>query len=324
MSTISNRDKWLFGDEDISFDKKSIYNLYVKKFLIRTQRMFNYKNLPDTIAQKDLELLLQCSGSATIAKVDGNLYALKGGLGGEPNAYYLPTKSVVANPYLKFSKTLEIDKDCVVIQNDSLYQGLLPMIQHASMLLAECDISFKFTAVNIRIPAIIEATNDTSKKEAEKFLEQVETGEKLGIITGEQFLDRINVYDYGNTENNVQHLIELKQYIFGTFCQEIGIQSAFNMKREAINEAEASLSTDILYPLVDDMLEWRKIGIDKVNKMFGTNIEVELDSVWGQLREQQDMAIRLQESEILVNEAQAEEPTDETTEMEVQNEEPNK
>lgn len=323
MSTISNRDKWLFGENDITLDKSAIQDMYVRKFLIRTQKMFKYSNLPDTIPQKDLELLLQCGGCATIAKVNDKLYAFKGSLGGEPNAYYLPTKSIVANPYLNFNKTLEIDKDCVVMLNDSLYQGLLPQIQHASMLLAECDISFKFAAVNTRIPAIIEATNDTSKKEAELFLEQVANGEKLGVVAGEQFLERINVYDYANKGTDVQSLIELKQYIFGTFCQEIGIQSQFNMKREAINESEAALSHDILYPFVDDMLEQRQIGVEKINKMFGTDIQVELDSVWAQLREQQDMALRLQESEILANESSANDETDETTEMEVQNEKPN-
>ena len=324
MADISNRDRWLFGEdaEQFSFDKKSIQDLYVKKFLLKTQRMFKYTNLPGTIPQRDLELIMQCSGCVTIAKVNDKLYAFKGSLGGTPNEYYLPTISIVANPYLHYNANLTIDKDCVVMLNDSLYEGLLPQIQHASNLLAECDISFKFTTINIRVPAIIEATNDTSKTEAENFLQKVEEGSKLGVICGEQFLDRINVYNYASSEYSVQHLIELKQYIYGTFLQELGIQSSFNMKREAINEAEASLNTDILYPLIDDMLIQRKIGVDKINKMFGTNIEVELDSVWKQLREQQDIAIREQESEILVNEAQANDTTEETIEMEKTDEQP--
>lgn len=316
---VSNRDKWSFqiDSERFSFDKKSIQDLYVKKFLLKTQSMFKYTNLPDTIPQKDLELILQCSGCATISMVDGKLYAFKGSLGGTPNEYYLPTMSIVANPYLKYNANLKIDKDCVVILSDSLYEGLLPQIQHASNLLAECDISFKFTAINIRTPALIEATNDTSKAEAEKFLQQVEEGSKIGVIGGEQFLDRINVYNYASSEFSVQHLIELKQYIYGTFLQELGMQSSFNMKRESINEAEASLNTDILYPLIDDMLTQRKIGVDKVNKMYGTNIEVELDSVWQQLREQQDNVLRMQESEIIVNESKAKDKTEETIEKEI-------
>ena len=99
------------------------------------------------------------------------------------------------------------------------------------------------------------------------------------------FFKKLETIDYAKG-SDIKSLIELKQYILGTFYQELGIQSQFNMKREAINEAEAALSEDILYPLIDDMLVQRQIGLEKVNKMYGTNITVELSSVWKQLREQ--------------------------------------
>lgn len=299
---VPERNNWIFGEDDISLNKDELKRLYISKILIRTQRMFSYKNLPKTIPEKDLELLLQVNGSATIAKVDGKLYAFRASLGGVPNPYYLPTVAIIANPALKYNAQLEIDKDCVVILNDALYLGLMPSIKHVSSLLAECDISFKFAAVNIRIPAIIDAPNDTAKAEAEKFLQQIESGEKLGVIADDAFVDGLNVYNYANSNTSITHLIELKQYILGTFYQEIGIQSPFNMKREAINEAEAALSQDILYPLIDEMLEQRKIGLDKINAMFGTNISVELSSVWKQLRKQQDLAFKVEESEIKNNE----------------------
>ena len=52
------------------------------------------------------------------------------------------------------------------------------------------------------------------------------------------------------------------------------------MKREGINSYESQLNDDMLFPTVDDMLERRKEGIEKVNKMYGTNITVELNSSW--------------------------------------------
>ena len=52
------------------------------------------------------------------------------------------------------------------------------------------------------------------------------------------------------------------------------------MKRESINSGESQLNNDALYPLIDDMLNNRKQAIDKVNKMFNTNISVELSSSW--------------------------------------------
>ena len=52
------------------------------------------------------------------------------------------------------------------------------------------------------------------------------------------------------------------------------------MKRESLNTEESLLNQDALLPLVDDMLEQRRIGLELVNKMFGTNIEVRLASSW--------------------------------------------
>ena len=300
---VKARDEWIFENCTYKFEKKELIKYYIRKMLVKTQQMFEYENLPDTIPKKDYLLIKQTQGHVTIAKApDGNLYAFRGGLGGRPNPYYLPTISIVANPALNFNKTFKIDEDCVVILNDALYQGLLPLIEHNAYLLAECDISFKFASINIRIPALVDAPNDTAKAEAEKFFEQIEEGKKIGVIGDETFFDKLSVYNYANSDTSITHLIELKQYVWGTFLQELGIQSTFNMKREAINEAEAGMSEDILFPTVDEMLEQEQIGWDKVNKMFGTNVKVRLSSVWQNARDKRELTTELLESEIEKNE----------------------
>ena len=141
MTNIPNRSNWSFDvcGQDLSLDKLSEY--YIKDTLIRTQKMFKYSDLPKTIPQEQLELLLQRNGYAVITKVNGELYAFYGGLGGEPNEYYLPTIATVANPALKFSKSMVIDKECVLIKNDVMFMGLMPLIQSTSYLLAQADIS---------------------------------------------------------------------------------------------------------------------------------------------------------------------------------------
>ena len=82
--------------------------------------------------------------------------------------------------------------------------------------------------------------------------------------------------------NNITDLIELQQYIKSQLQNELGLQSNYNMKRESINSNEAILNRDTLYPLVDEMYNCRMEGIEKVNKMFGTKIEVEFDGIWKQ------------------------------------------
>lgn len=118
-------------------DKDASVQYYAQSFLNRTLGMFKYNGLPDSIPQRDLELLMQVGGFACIAKVNGELYAFSGGLGGERNAYYMPTICVVANPYLNISKTFKIDEDCIIIPNDPFYCGLMPMLNRYGSLLTE-------------------------------------------------------------------------------------------------------------------------------------------------------------------------------------------
>ena len=153
-NSVPNRQDWDIVGEKVKFDKLSkerLYRLYVQKTLLKTQKMFDYEGLPKTIPKRFFELILQTWGFIILKQIDGEWYGLYGGLGGTPDAYYQPTIATVANPYLKYSATLEIDKDCIVIRNDALRMGLMPMIERYAYLQAETDISFKFMAVNTRV-----------------------------------------------------------------------------------------------------------------------------------------------------------------------------
>ena len=296
MDKVPNRSNWSFDvcGQDLSLDKLSEY--YIKDTLIRTQKMFNYNNLPKTIPKEQLELLLQRNGYAVITKVNGELYAFYGGLGGEPNEYYLPTIATVANPALKFSKSMVIDKECVVIKNDVMFMGLMPLIQSTSYLLAQADISFKYALINGRMKAIVTAPNDEVKASLDEMFKQIEKGSSLKVVVDDDLMNELKVSPYGTNDNGID-IIELKQYILGSFYQKLGIQSNFNMKREALNSAESALNDDILYPLIDEMLEERQKGIEKVNELYGTNISVELSSVWKQLRDQEEQAVNNEDKE---------------------------
>ena len=43
------------------------------------------------------------------------------------------------------------------------------------------------------------------------------------------------------------------------------------------------------------MLEERQKGVEKINELYGTNISVELSSVWKQLRDQEEQAVNANE-----------------------------
>lgn len=298
MSQVSSRNEWVFTQcKSILDDKDAMLKHAIFQMLNKSVKIFKYNGLPDTIKTKDLETQLQIGGFSIWKEVEGNLYTFRGGLGGKPNVYYLPTIATVANPALNYNANLKIDEECVVMLNDYYYQGLSPLFNKYGNLLVEAEISLKYAIINARVPALIQADNDATYKSAEEFFRKVIDGKEYGIISSKEFFDGIRSHDFYK-QAYIKDLIESIQYIKGSWYNEIGLNAAFNMKREAINEAEAALNEDILYPTIDTMLECRKAGLEKVNEMFGTNITVELDSVWQQNRDKEELVLEKEESEI--------------------------
>lgn len=276
-------------------DKGKCIDNHVAYMLARTQSMFTYSGLPDTLNSRIIELYLQVNGNLCIteineetirksghAELNPGLYAFTGGLGGEYDVYYMPTIYTIANPYLNYSKNLKINEDCIVIPSDSMYYGLLPMFRKYATALTENELSMNIATIVLRLQALISASDDNTKKSAEKYLNDIISG-KLGIIAENQFLDNsLKVTPYATTgaHTTIQNIIELEQYLRATWYNDLGLNANYNMKRESINSNESQLNNDALLPLVDNMLKCRQDGFDKVNKKYGTNITVELNSSW--------------------------------------------
>ena len=261
-------------------DKKKGRANYISYMLNRCQSMFKWEGLPETIPARMLELYLQTWGHCAFYKHEGNLYVFTGGRGGTPDVYYMPTIYTIANPALKLDVQANIDINCVVMPNDSLYMGLLPLFDRYATEMAEIDLSIDIACVNSRIIDLISATDDRTRESALQFLEDVRDG-KSGIIASNEFLEGIKTQPYGTTgHNTITDLIELMQYEKASWFNEIGLNANYNMKRESLNSSESQLNNDALLPLIDDMLNNRKLFAEKVNKMFGTEITVELNSSW--------------------------------------------
>lgn len=272
----------LFGCPEFDFANKSKnINQHITYMLNRTRSMFEWNGLPDSIPARVLELYLQTNGNVCFYEYNGTLYVFTGGLGGFQNVYYMPTIYTVANPALNLSKSLKIDDECVVMSNDSMYLGLLPMFSRYATAMTEAELSINLATINSRIINLISAPDDRTKASADKYLRDVVSG-KMGVILENSFLEGIKAQPYGNTgnSNTITNLIELEQYLKASWYNELGLNANYNMKRESINAGESQLNHDALLPLVDDMLQSRKVGAEKVNAMYGTNITVSLASAW--------------------------------------------
>lgn len=326
MEQLTNRNDLLFStDASKLASKKELAQDYVLLMVNRCIQMFRYKNLPDTITTKDMEYLIQNIGYCCFTKVRGKYYVLNCSLGGMLDQYYLPTLAIVTNPYLNFNEQLKIDEECVIIKNDSTYRGLLSMHKKYANLLAEVDISLKYGCWNSRLLNLIEADTDSSYKDAKAILEKIVNGEEYGIVGGKQGLENIKTYPYSaGSDNTIKSLLELRQYLYATWYIDLGINANYNMKRESLSANEVAVNEDTLLPLVDDMLDQRQQAVEKINKMYGLNIEVELNSSWDKIKtavvneeEQADINTDLLEAQVEQTLASAKEPQEEGKDDEV-------
>ena len=149
----------------------------------KTISMFEYENLPDSIPKRVLELRIQNDGHTTIFKHNGVMYCSYGSLGSNLNYNYMPTKSIIANPYIPFNKMLEIDKECVVISNDSLYMGLIPLNAYFANQLVDNDLSRKVLLKSLRAMSIAVATNQNDKDALDKMFKDLENGELKSVLS---------------------------------------------------------------------------------------------------------------------------------------------
>jgi hypothetical protein len=301
-------EKYAFDDMP---DKGMLLSSYIRYYLSRLQSMFKYEGLPESIPAKWLENYLLVNGFTVFIKDGDDLICTYAGVGADPDVYFIPTKAIVSNPYLKHksaAREYTRDVDCVVMYNDTYCQGLLPMLKKYCAQMVEIDVSFYLNTVMSRGTAVLSATDDNTKASAELWLKHIKEG-KLGVIGESNFTlaDRdLTVNQLTGTDGTLTNLIEAMQYVKASLYNDLGLQANYNMKREAINAGESQLTEDQLHPLIDNMLKERQEGLDRVNKMFGTNIKVSFNSAWEINEREEEAAIEQIEATTEQTEAVAE------------------
>lgn len=248
--------------------------------LAKTVSMFEYSGLPDSLPSDVLEKMLQQTGYAFITKVEGELYAFTGGMGGELDVYNRPTQIVIANPALKFNQTLDLVKDGVLMRNDDFCIGLIPLFDKAHTMMVENDINMMVYGYNTRTQKLISASDDKTRESAELYLKRAIDGD-IAVVAENAIFDGVRVQAAQSSQSvTITNMTEFQQYLKGSLYNEVGLSSNFNMKRERLISSELDASEDSLFPYVYNMMRCRIEAVKKINEMFDLNIEVDFGSVW--------------------------------------------
>lgn len=295
-------------------DKGRMVRQYTQYMLDRTAEMFEYDGLPETIPAVSLERMLQTIGYVIIAKVGDckprgfgpdfekmydelsrareTPYALYGTFAEAPDPYMAPYQVTVSNPGFvpSLSRTYTINKDCVVMRNDMQFLGLLPLHRRYAWELTEGTISLRSAMINLREQTVIVARSDNAYESALEYLRQKEAGE-IGAIMDMPLLGETQVVDSTGRANGVIQIIEGIQYLKASWFNELGLNQAFNMKREYLSSEEIAANNDILLPLVDNMLRCRELAVAQMNRMFDLSVTVKKNSAWENKQVEKDLGL---------------------------------
>lgn len=260
-------------------NKKEQLSKFRADMLNKSLTMFEWKNLPNTLPAVEIEKQLQTNGYTIIGKVQGNVYAFQGGFSGQ-DPYNQPTKAIVNNPSLNYNGTFTINEDCVIIKNDDMQQGLIHIYNKYGTLLIENQITMLMTDYNYRIPFTISSKDDTTTQSAREYLQKIIDG-SLGVIGEAKLFDALKVTPTNNKGvNSFADLYGYQQFIEAQLNNTIGLATNNNMKRERLTTNEIEVNKNASYPLIDNMLRNRKQAVEKINKMFDLDIDVEFSSIW--------------------------------------------
>ena len=264
----------------ITNKENSLYD-FTLSILNRTLGMFEYKNLPETLPQVEIEKRLQTKGHVTIYQYKNNLYATTGNLNGqELSPYNKPTHVNINVPAFNLSQRLEIGTQCVVIYNDDMNTGLIDTINKHGTLMVENEITMLLSTYNARIQTLISAGTDQTINDAQKYLNQIIDG-NLGVIGENSFFNDLKTHNaQAAAKQDMTQLIQLQQFFKSDLYNELGLSSLNNMKKERMNVDEVNANNDNIYPFIDGMLRNRMDGIKMLNKLFNGNIEVDYSSTW--------------------------------------------
>lgn len=294
---------------DLRDKEKSLFDFY-EQTLNKSLRMFTYKGL--SIPEIEFEKQLQENGYTVVFKYQDKIYCNSGTLSGqEKSPYNQPTQAIITIPALNLSKTFDLESEAVLIKNDFLQVGLKPLILSKGTQIIENRLTMYLKNVLGRAPFTITANSDKSILSAQTFINKLTNGD-LAVIAEDSFLKDVNVDSLTQTgQANMQDLINYQTYLYGQLYSELGLPGLTHEKQERMLTSEIESQQATIRPLVDNMFECRKKGIEQMNKLFNGNTQVELDSVWNNIKEKQESESHVSHETDSNQESESEKESDE-------------
>lgn len=197
---------------------------------------------------------------------------------------YQPTGIIIATPYFQFGEPLRLGYNAELIKLTPDYSGVMDIVMKYAMELQQLDLSIRASAKNSRIGFILAAYDDKSAKALKGVRERILNGDDA--IVDDKLLkkNRADSSDLpwfqfdGDLKNNyiLNDLIEARRLTMVDFYKEIGVRM-IDEKKERMITGEVAAGEAETFIRSEVWAEALKTSLEKVNKMFGTKLEMEIN-----------------------------------------------
>lgn len=233
--------------------------------------MFEWKNLPDTIDERFLEMTLFSRGSAVFFKDEVMGYlALQCLIKGRLDVYRIPIErqAFSVNGYRKNLN----NKDSVIIFNNYLHKNSELLVRNYANRLWCLDRIIDVNANAQKTPVLIKSS-EQQKLTLENMYMQWDGNEP--VIFGDKQLDTNNFQVLKTDAPYVADKIyQLKTQYWNECLTRLGISNVNIQKKERLISDEVSRAMGGVIASRYSRLEMRRQAVKQINEMFGLNIEV--------------------------------------------------
>jgi hypothetical protein len=248
------------------------YMQYYNRLTELAISMFEWKNLPDTIDPRFLELSLYSDGMAVFFEdeVMGHL-ALQVMIGGNLDVYRVPT---IRTAYATNGYNKQLDQNnSIIIFNNYLRTNSMLDIEMYARRLYEAERTIDVNIKQQKTPKLIQCS-ENQRLVMKNLYMQYDGNEPY--IFGDKNLDLSGVKVFDTTAPYIaDQLNQYKHEIFNEALTYLGISNVNIQKKERLLSDEVSRNMGSIEAQKYTRLNARKDACAKINKMFNLDIDVE-------------------------------------------------
>lgn len=248
------------------------YLQYVNRLTELSISMFDWKNLPDTIDARFLELALFNDGMAVFFKDEVMGYlGLQVMIGGALDVYRIP---ITRTAFAQNGYQMKLDQsNSVIIFNNMLHTNSILDVQEMSKRLYEIQRTIDVNVTQQKTPKIVTCT-ENQRLVMKNLYAQYMGNEPF--IFGDKNLDLSGIKTLDTTSPYVaDKLYELKTQYWNEALTYLGISNVNTVKKERMISDEVQRNLGGTIASRYSRLIMRQQACEQINKMFGLNISVD-------------------------------------------------